>query len=71
MKKLITLGMLVAAVAFAGTAFADGHGHTLKDMQLQELFAWSAQAAPAQPAKPAASVPAYQEYPGYLNVPVH
>lgn len=62
MKKLITLGILVAAVVFAGTAFADGRGHALKDMQLQEHFAWS-----AQPAKPTASVPAHQEYPGYSD----
>lgn len=58
MKKLITLGMLVATVAIAGTAFADA----AKGMKLQGLFAWSAQAA-----GPAALVPAYQQYPGYSD----
>jgi hypothetical protein len=43
MKKLITLGLLVATAAFAGTAFADGN--TLQDIELQKLFEWSAQAA--------------------------
>lgn len=69
MKKLVTLGMLVATVAFAGTAFAD----TLQGQKLQGLFDWSAQAAQAanqatktagpgaQPTKP---VPSYQEYRG-------
>lgn len=68
MKKLVTLGLLVATVAFAGTAFAEGG--TLQDRELQNLFQWSAQAANsmahtagpgAQPTKP---VPAYQEYRG-------
>ena len=36
MKKLIALGVLVATVAFAGTAFADGG--TLQDRELQALF---------------------------------
>ncbi len=44
MKKLITLGLLVATVAFGGTAFA-GDGGTLQDIELQKLFGGSAQAA--------------------------
>lgn len=43
MKKLVTLGLLVATVAFAGTAFADGG--TLQDRELQGLFEWSARVA--------------------------
>ncbi len=43
MKKLITLGLLVATVAIAGTAFAEGG--TLQDIELQKLFGGSAQAA--------------------------
>lgn len=37
MKKLITLGLLVATVAFGGAAFA-GDGGTLQDRELQKLF---------------------------------
>ncbi len=44
MKKLITLGLLLATVAFAGTAFA-GDGGTVQERELQALFQWSAQAA--------------------------
>ena len=57
MKGLVALGLFATTVFFGGTAFADGHA--LQDMALQELFAWSAQAA-----KPAAKVPAYRQYPG-------
>lgn len=57
MKKLITLGLLLATVAFGGTAFA-GDGGALQDRELQKLYEWSAQVA-----KPAGPVPPYQEYP--------
>lgn len=50
MKKLITLGMVLATVAFAGMAFADGG--QLQDRELQKLFEWSAQAV--QQANPGA-----------------
>ncbi len=70
MKKLITLGLLMATVAFGGTAFA-GDGGTLQDRELQKLFEWSAQAASTartQMAGPGAqgtnSVPPVLEYPG-------
>ncbi|HEV8662926.1 MAG TPA: hypothetical protein VGT06_07305 [Candidatus Methylomirabilis sp.] len=43
MKKLITLGLLVATVAFTGTVFADGG--TLQDRELQKLFESSGQVA--------------------------
>jgi hypothetical protein len=43
MKKLVAFGLLVATVAFAGTAFADDG--TLQDRELQKLFEWSAQVA--------------------------
>lgn len=58
MKKLVTLGLLVATVAFVGTAYGDDG--TLQARKLQELFEWSAQAPEAT--KPA---PSYQVYPGY------
>jgi len=59
MRKLITLGMLVATVVFGGAAFA-GDGGTLQDRELQKLFQWSAQAVESarsmtQTASPAAS----------------
>lgn len=78
MKKLITLGMLVATVVFAGTAFADDGA--LQDRELQKLFDWSAQAAQAANqatqtagpgAHPAARVPAYEQYPVHPDVPLH
>jgi hypothetical protein len=70
MKKLITLGLVVATLAFAGTAFADGN--RLQDQELQKLFEWSAQAVQqvreaqmagpgAQPTKP---IPPVQEHRG-------
>ncbi len=68
MKKLIALGVLVATVAFAGTAFADGG--TLEDRELQALFEWSAQVASpmayaAGPgAKSTSQVPPVLEYRG-------
>lgn len=76
MKKLVALGLFIATVAVAGTAFADGGtGH---DRQVQELMQWSNQVADAakaaaqqkaQTAGPGAQltspVPPYQEYPGY------
>ncbi|MCI0370889.1 MAG: hypothetical protein L0214_05805 [candidate division NC10 bacterium] len=71
MKKLIALGMLVATVAFSGTAFA-GDG-ILQDRELQKLFEWSAQAAQAAKpmpqtagpgAQPTRPVPPAQEYRG-------
>jgi hypothetical protein len=46
MKKLITLGLLVATVAFGGTAFA-GDGGTLQDIELQNLFGGSQAASTA------------------------
>ena len=68
MKKLVTLGLLVATVAFAGAAFADGG--TLQDRELQGLFEWSAQVASpmaytAGPgAKSTSQVPPALEYRG-------
>lgn len=68
MKKLIALGVLVATVALAGTAFADGG--TLQDRELQKLFEWSAQVASqmaytAGPgAKSTSQVPPVLEYRG-------
>ncbi len=69
MKKLVALGLLVATVAFSGTAFA-GDGGTVQDRELQALFEWSAQVASpmaytAGPgAKSTSQVPAFQEYRG-------
>jgi hypothetical protein len=55
MKKLVALAVLVATVAFAGTAFADGG--TLEDRELQKLFEFSAQAPQsAGPVAPAAEI---------------
>jgi hypothetical protein len=55
MKKLVAFGLLVATVAFAGTAFADGG--TLQDRELQKLFEFSAQAPQAAgPVAPAAEI---------------
>ncbi len=58
MKTLIVLGVVATTLFIGGTAFADA----AKGMKLQELFAWSAQGT-----KSAASVPAYQQYPGYSD----
>ncbi|HEU5395218.1 MAG TPA: hypothetical protein VFV36_10525 [Candidatus Methylomirabilis sp.] len=58
MKRLIPLGLFATTIFFGGTAFADA----AKGLKLQELFAWSAQAA-----KSAASVQAYQQYPGHSD----
>lgn len=58
MKKLVTLGLLVATVAFAVPALGDGG--SLQDQEVQNLFTWSARAP--QSTKPA---PPYQAYPGY------
>ncbi|HEV8661867.1 MAG TPA: hypothetical protein VGT06_01805 [Candidatus Methylomirabilis sp.] len=55
MKKLVAFGLLVATVAFAGTAVADGG--TLQDRELQKLFEFSAQAPQsARPVAPAAEI---------------
>lgn len=55
MKKLVAFGMLVATVAFAGTASADGG--SLQDRELQKLFEFSAQAPQsASPVAPAAEI---------------
>lgn len=43
MKKLVAFGLLVATVAFAAPALADGG--TLQDRELQKLFEWSGQGA--------------------------
>lgn len=64
MRRLPALGMFGAEIFLGGTVFAGGHA--LQDMALQELFAWSAQAA-----RPAAWVPAYQQYPAYADVLLH
>lgn len=58
MKKLVVLGLLVATVAFAGTALGDSG--TLQDRELQKLFEWSAQAAEAAKQQAQTAGPAAQ-----------
>ena len=68
MKTLVASGLLVALVAFAGIALADGG--SLQDWEVQKLFESSAQAvestrpAMAGPAVKVTSIPAYIEYRG-------
>lgn len=54
MKTLIEIGLLVATLAFARTAFA-GDGGMQQDRELQKLFEWSAEAF--KPANPGAQLP--------------
>lgn len=76
MKNLVTVGLLVAMVAFAGTAYAGRDDSVLQDIDVQKLMEWSAQVADqaakakqtAGPgARPTNPVPPYQQYPSGIR----